>query len=62
MFGPNTVAKFCTLILFSLECDCTSSRKLNVQTHEILNRLGEIGSVFKRGAKAYIMAILANIF
>lgn len=28
MLGPNTVARFWTLILFSLQCDWTSSRNL----------------------------------
>lgn len=28
MFGPKTVAKFCTLILFTPEYDWTSSRNL----------------------------------
>lgn len=32
IFGPNTVARFCTPILFSFEWDCTSSRNLQQQS------------------------------
>lgn len=62
MFGPNTVAKFCTLILFSPECDCTSSRNLKVQTKKYFTRLGKICPVFSLALEALTKDILANIF
>jgi len=59
MLGPNTVARFWTLILLSFECDWTSSRNLRGQNQKRKSFLG-MQNIFRQCWLLHLKVIEAN--